>query len=131
MRPILLTALWLVAVPAATSQTDSVISTRRGVYTTTQARRGQETFAQVCARCHQAEAFEGNLLLSWSGTRVRTLYDLVQRTMPEDRPGSLTRQQYADILAYLFELNGLPPGTRDLSPEPNELGRILIEGSRK
>ena len=37
--------------------------------------------------------------------------------MPGNAPGSLDPQVYADVLAFLLEANGLPAGSRDLTPE--------------
>jgi polar amino acid transport system substrate-binding protein len=37
-------------------------------------------------------------------------------TMPEDNPGSLKPQQYADVVAYFLELNGYPEGKAELDP---------------
>ena len=47
--------------------------------------------------------------------------------MPEDRPGTLTRQQYADILAYVFKLNGYPAGNSELSGTDEEMKAFRIE----
>ena len=47
--------------------------------------------------------------------------------MPQDSPGGLTPQQYADVLAYIFELNELPAGQEELSANKEVLRGILIE----
>ncbi|KKK48457.1 hypothetical protein LCGC14_3144920 [marine sediment metagenome] len=36
-------------------------------------------------------------------------------------------EQYADFLAYIFELNGLPTGQEELSGREEALAKILIE----
>jgi hypothetical protein len=46
--------------------------------------------------------------------------------MPQDNPGGLRRQEYADVLAYLFELNGLPAGDTALPADDCGLRRIRI-----
>jgi hypothetical protein len=48
-------------------------------------------------------------------------------TMPQDNPGSLAPQEYADILAFFFQLNGFPSGSRELPGDQDALGAIMIE----
>lgn len=103
-------------------------SVRDGVYTTEQAERGGKLSSDICAACHQDDFFTETLLTSWSGTTADMLFDLIRTTMPQDRPSSLTRQQYADILAYILRLNGLPPGQQELGASDDALKKILIEG---
>ena len=110
--------------PAATK------SVLEGVYTEEQARRGEKITNDVCSNCHMEDWFTGSLLASWAGATVEMLYELISTTMPEDRPGSLERQQYADVLAYIFELNGLPTGQEELSADKEALRAILIEKGR-
>jgi hypothetical protein len=49
------------------------------------------------------------------------MFTLISTAMPEDAPGSLQRDTYADVLAYIFALNGLPAGPREL---PTDLGAL-------
>ena len=107
--------------PAATK------SILEGVYTEEQARRGEKITNDVCSNCHMEDWFTGSLLASWAGATVEMLYELISTTMPEDRPASLERQQYADVLAYIFELNGVPTGQEELSADKEALRAILIE----
>jgi mono/diheme cytochrome c family protein len=109
---------------------DTAAATRSiqdGVYTEAQARRGQKLTKEACGACHMEDWYTGTFLQSWTGTAVNALFELIRTTMPEDRPGALKRQQYADILAYIFELNGIPPGQEELGGGKETLGRILIE----
>ncbi len=112
---------------AQQSDTVETKSIRGGVYTEEQARRGEALNEKVCANCHMQDFFTGTFLKSWSGATVGALYELISTSMPEDRPGALKQQQYADILAYIFELNGIPPGNETLGAETEILGRIIIE----
>jgi polar amino acid transport system substrate-binding protein len=90
------------------------------LYTQAQARQGEEAYAQQCASCHGAQqqgatappiAGTGFLkkaqLLDWSVADLRTI---VVTTMPRSNPGSLSPQQYADILAYLLDRDCYPAG---------------------
>jgi mono/diheme cytochrome c family protein len=116
------------ALPAQGDQGGATRSSRDGVYTTDQAERGAKLSADNCAACHMQDFFTQTLLTSWSGAPANMLFDLIRTTMPQDQPSSLTRQQYADILAYIFRLNGLPPGEEELGASDDALKKILIEG---
>ena len=121
---VILSAVLVVPVSA---QTDEPSSVRDGVYTEAQARRGEKIYNDVCIACHMPEWFAGTFLESWNGTRVSALYELISTTMPEDRPGGLKKRQYADVLAYIFQMNGLPAGETELQSQREALGKILIE----
>ena len=105
-------------------------STLDGVYTVEQARRGEQVAKDVCSSCHLEDWFTETLMQSWAGAPVSMLYELMATTMPPDSPGGLTAQQYADVLAYIFELNELPAGQEELSANREALMAILIEGKR-
>jgi mono/diheme cytochrome c family protein len=106
------------------------ISTRDGVYTVEQARRGEKLLRDECSACHMDDRFTGSFLQAWNGATVGLLYDRIRTTMPEDRPNGLKTREYADILAYIFELNGIPPGGEELASRKSELDRILIQWRR-
>lgn len=106
------------------------ISTRDGVYTVEQARRGEELLRDECSACHMQDRFTGRFLQAWNGATVGLLYDRIRTTMPEDRPSGLKNREYADIVAYIFELNGIPPGEEELASGKSELDRILIQWRR-
>ncbi len=106
-------------------------STRDGVYTVEQARRGGKIVAETCGACHMQDWFMETLMQSWAGAPVSMLFELIATTMPEDRPGGLSQQQYADVLAYIFELNELPAGQEELSASKEVLGTILLERKRQ
>jgi len=46
--------------------------------------------------------------------------------MPNDKPGKLSRGQYADIVAYLLELNGFTAGKTPLPSDDEKLKQIKI-----
>lgn len=105
-------------------------STREGVYTVEQAERGEEIMHDVCATCHMDDEFVGTFIKSWAGASVGDLFEEVSTSMPQDRPGSLRPRQYAQVLAYIFQLNGLPAGEVLMSSSIEELREIIIEGSQ-
>jgi len=94
-----------------------------GVYTEDQAARGNTGFTAHCASCHgadmggtgEAPALSGPRFLSdFDGLSLGDLFDRIRTTMPQDNPGSLTRDQVADILAFLLKANTLPSGSKEL-----------------
>ena len=110
-----------------------------GIYTEAQATRGSEDFAAHCARCHgadlggtgEAPALSGPKFLSdFDGLSLGDLFDRIRTTMPQDNPGSLTRDQVADILAYLLKANALPAGTKELDRRSEYLKAIAFTAAR-
>lgn len=94
-----------------------------GLYTPAQAARGKIVYNQSCSSCHgtdmmgrdQAPTLIGQLFaLHWMGQKVSDLYDRISTTMPVTLPGSLTREQYLDVTAYLLQSNELPPAKEEL-----------------
>ena len=96
-----------------------------GVYTESQAQRGEAAFAASCARCHGAnlESFsgpplKGNLFMDrWREFDLSVLFDLIQGSMPKDQPSSLTEAQYLDIASHILRANGIPSGSKELTRE--------------
>lgn len=119
-------AAGLGAASAAANAAEDVRTTSQGVYTEAQAHKGLEVHQEYCAKCHHNSYYRGSFLLSWQNQPVAALYELIKLKMPEDRPGALQPQEYAALLAYVFELNKLPAGDSELAPDPQELQDILI-----
>jgi S-disulfanyl-L-cysteine oxidoreductase SoxD len=121
---------------SAQETTSSVLD---GVYTEVQAVRGSGGFAQNCAICHgaslggvgEAPALAGAQFISdFSGLTVGDLFERVRSTMPLNNPGALSRDQYADILAFLLKSNGYPAGERELYRRSEFLNTIRFEAAR-
>ena len=102
-------------------------STLDGVYTEEQAQRGAQVYENICAKCHDQNEFMEPLMQSWTGAPISMLLFEITDLMPEDSPGSLEPGEYADVLAYILELNGLPPGQAELEPSDEVLKQIIIE----
>ena len=100
----------------------------RGAYSAVQADRGQLLYRRNCSSCHAATAYTGATFTQlWVGRTAYNLVSLIRQTMPNDDPGRLTTQQYVDIVAYLFRLNGYPAGARALPTDDAALKRIAID----
>lgn len=86
------------------------------LFTSAQADRGQQLFRSVCSSCHYTNEFSGeDFRYAWRRQNADDLFEYMADAMPEDAPGSLSSQQYLDVLAYMLELNGLPAGGSELS----------------
>ncbi len=99
-----------------------------GVYTETQAERGEMQFHANCARCHvgadvDGPPLEGDPFIDrWREDSLASLFNFIKTKMPQDSPGTLSDSVYRDILSYLLKSNDYPSGKRELSAE-------LIEGA--
>jgi mono/diheme cytochrome c family protein len=107
---------------------DSGRSTLAGAYTEAQARRGRDTYQRHCTECHVSAAITGVVFQrAWSGRTLFDYYELIRTTMPNDNPGKLSRGQYADVVAYLLKLSGMPPGNDPVPSDAAALRTIRIE----
>jgi mono/diheme cytochrome c family protein len=98
------------------------------VYTAAQATRGQAVFEATCTACHDAARFTGgDFMKTWTGKSMGELFKQVSSTMPEDNPGSLKAQQYAEVLAYFLKLNEFPVGSEELKSSADDLNGIKID----
>lgn len=110
-----------------------------GVFTADQAKRGQSLYTKECAGCHgtelsggeEAPALTGGTFMSnWSGLTVGELFERIRVSMPEGRAGTLSRQQNADILAYLLSFNQFPEGKTELQKDTELLKQIRFEAQK-
>jgi len=108
-------------------------------YTADQAKRGADAYANSCASCHgdnlegegQAPALSGSEFMgNWNKQLVDDLFEIVKSTMPADKPGTLSRARNADIMAYIFQVNGFPAGSAELPSDADSLKRIRIEDKK-
>jgi len=120
-------------VNAALSQdsTDAGATTLTAIYSDGQAKKGEKTFAKHCAACHETFFFTGARFDDvWAGHSAFDLWDRIQSSMPQDKPGSLSKQQYSEVVAYILRLNGYPPGKEALPTEPEALKNVMIDAKR-
>jgi S-disulfanyl-L-cysteine oxidoreductase SoxD len=111
-------------------------SVREGVYSEEQAKRGRTVYSEHCLECHGRD-LEGDVenrplvggvfFSNWDGVPMLTLFDRIRVTMPGDKPGTMNRQQIADILAFVLQFNGLPAGNAELSTKAEILQQIRME----
>jgi mono/diheme cytochrome c family protein len=111
-------------------------SVKDGVYTEEQAKRGEVVYAETCANCHgermegidMSPALTGSTFSSnWNTLTVGDLFDRIRTTMPMDRPGTITPQENADVIAYMLKANQYPAGSTELPNTVLPLKVIKIE----
>lgn len=104
------------------AQTAKKLSVLDGVYSEAQAARGALAYTKTCAECHDL-SFDGTpidgegFIDNWREFPLETLYDFISTNMPEDSPGTLSKDSYRDILAYILHRNSYPVGRGDLTDE--------------
>lgn len=105
-----------------------------GVYTTNQAKRGALK-SGLCTQCHGDNFVGGpapqlageDFLTRWNGRTLGDLFDVIRLTMPDEDPGALPREQYADLVAYILAVNKLPAGTTEVGIQTEPLKLIRID----
>src|SRR5579862_9557871 len=110
-----------------------------GVYTSEQARRGATLYANNCASCHGSALnggesapplAGGEFFANWSGLTLGDLFERIRVSMPADNPGKLSREQDADILAFMLSMNQFPEGQTELEHRTEVLKQILFEATK-
>jgi mono/diheme cytochrome c family protein len=122
---------------ASTNAQDATKPTA-GLYSASQARRGETIYQQNCVSCHgidlggseggpplAGEGFSGK----WEGAKISELFEHIKTTMPQTAPGSLTDQQSADLVAFILSKNKFPEGWTDLPSQPEKLGELIYKAS--
>src|SRR6185503_6655510 len=117
-----------------------------GVYSETQARRGEQVFKTECSYCHKEDlsggffddglgrapalagrrAFDSSFLDRWGGMTLADLVSTIAATMPQKRPASLSLENYVDVASYVLSKNEVPAGATDLPGDVDALTRIGI-----
>jgi len=107
------------------AQAPAPASTLEGVYSREQALRGADLYLGYCRSCHTPESHNSETFIAtWTGKPLAELFEYIRERMPKNDPGILTRQEVADVVAYVLRLNGLPQGTDELPADSTSLARI-------
>jgi mono/diheme cytochrome c family protein len=121
-----------VAAQGAKSQWD-------GVYTQDQAKRGEALYSQNCASCHGPDLTGGEMApgltggefsSNWNDLSLGELFERMRISMPQNAPGSLSRQQNADILSYVLFKSNFPAGSTELPTQTEVLNTIKFVASK-
>jgi len=113
-----------------------------GIFTEAQAKRGQTVYSGACGMCHGRRLngapddpdmrstpplARAKFLRDWEGRSLATLFEYTRATMPEGNPGSLTDEEYVDVISYMLSVSRMPVGDDDLRPDPQSLARAVIQ----
>ena len=114
-------------------------TTNDGIGTDAQVKRGADVYSMQCAACHDAQlagsgtapALAGtDFMANWKDENVGSLFERIRATMPADNPGSLKRDQVADLIAFILNFNKFPLAQSDLPAETEALKAIKIVAPR-
>lgn len=112
-----------------------------GVFTEAQAARGREVYTGACGLCHGRRLngapddpdmrstpplARARFLREWEGRSLAVLLAFTRLTMPEDNPGSLTDEEYVDVIAYMLSVGRMPAGGGELPTDSRRLAHVLI-----
>jgi mono/diheme cytochrome c family protein len=115
-------------------------TTAEGVFSAAQATRGDAIYARSCANCHGqdltgagvAPALTGaDFAVNWSDLSLGDLFERIRIGMPADKPGSLSRQDNADVLAFMLFKAGFPDAEAELPAQLELLKDITFVARKK
>jgi mono/diheme cytochrome c family protein len=110
------------------------------VFSEEQVKRGATAYQRECSNCHGTSLEGGDMTpplvgggftSNWNDLTIGDLFDRIRLTMPLDSPGKLSRQQNADVIAFILKTNAWPSGTTELPPELGALKQIKIEANKR
>jgi mono/diheme cytochrome c family protein len=118
--------------PGTPAEEAAAKSTWDSIYSQEQATRGEVVYNQLCIRCHGAEAMGADapaltgadFNANWDALSVAELFDRIRNTMPQDDPQSMSREDTAAVLAYMFTKSSFPAGSTPLPSDGDLLARI-------
>jgi mono/diheme cytochrome c family protein len=107
-----------------------------GVYTEEQAKRGEKVFTDTCATCHGPKLMGTDtggppltgpdFVNGWKDMSLGALLNKINMDMPSNAPGTLTPEQYADVLSYVLSVNKYPKGQAELPKDPEDLRPVRM-----
>jgi mono/diheme cytochrome c family protein len=121
------------ATTTGTSGTSEPKTVWSGVYSDAQAKRGSDIYANQCSSCHgpdlagldTAPPLAGaDFNTDWNDLTVNDLFERIRVSMPADQPGTLSRQDVADVVAFLLSKGNFPAGQTDLPTQAEMLKDI-------
>jgi mono/diheme cytochrome c family protein len=110
-----------------------------GVYSEAQAKRGEGIYNQSCASCHGTSLEGGEMAppltgndfnANWDTLSLGQLLERIRTTMPQENPGSLSRQQNVDVVSYLLQKGKFPAGSAELPTQTDALSGIGFKAQK-
>jgi PQQ-dependent dehydrogenase (methanol/ethanol family) len=112
---------------SAPAPSTSAASDPTGVFSPSQAARGEQHFARVCASCHAVGEQTGTSFTTrWGSGTLADLFTVMATTMPQGSPGSLAPEDYAAIVAFYLQRSGFAAGASDLPADVAALRGIAV-----
>jgi mono/diheme cytochrome c family protein len=108
----------------------------QGVFTKAQADTGKGVYSAKCASCHGSSLEGGDVppalaggtfMANWGTQSVDDLFARIRTGMPPGQEGSLSRDQTAQIVAYILDFNGYPAGQAALPTQDEVLKGIILD----
>lgn len=98
------------------------------LYTEAQAEEGAKVWTATCVGCHETkDVTSADFRTKWVGRSLFEMFEQIRTTMPDDGPGSLTRDQYLHSVVYILKLNGLPAGDTPLVADSAAMSAVKFE----
>ena len=104
-------------------------------FTAEQAARGKIAYDANCVSCHGPDLVSANygpplageyFAGKWIGQTAAALYTHTHDRMPPSRPGELGDETYADLVAYILQVNSFAAGDTELPTDLAKLEGMII-----
>jgi ABC-type amino acid transport substrate-binding protein/mono/diheme cytochrome c family protein len=108
------------------------------LYTEDQATKGSLAYYKNCSMCHgplldgQSAGYPGPALKGPEFAdpsydfHLNEMFNFVAKLMPPGEPGTLTHEEYVQIMAFILQQNGYPVGGHELIYEEAEKSKVPI-----
>jgi S-disulfanyl-L-cysteine oxidoreductase SoxD len=96
-------------------------------------------YSMNCASCHApdltgldtAPPLSGaDFNTNWNDLSVNDLFERIRVSMPADHPGTLNRQDVADVVAFILSKGNFPAGETDLPTQAEALKEIKFAAAK-
>lgn len=114
-------------------------TTNDGIYSKAQADGAKAQFAKICADCHpftvaakkQAKDVplgDEPFFENWEGRPLNELITTIVLTMPNDGSAVVSEAEATDLVAFMLQQNGFPPGAAALT---KATGSAVVQRPKK
>jgi quinoprotein glucose dehydrogenase len=122
----------------ATTTAPSAKTTWDGIFSQAQATKGETVYVDKCQKCHGANGggadapplVGADFASDWDGLSLYQLFDRTKSSMPQDDPGSMSREDTAAVTAYMLQKNGFPAGEMDLPSSADALNAMKYKATK-
>jgi mono/diheme cytochrome c family protein len=107
------------------------------LFTAAQAARGEASYDHYCLACHGPHLDDGDFggpplrgstfRSHWGAGDVAALFSFTKTVMPPDNPGGLSDATYAEVLAYILQVNGYKAGESELPTDPGAQAGLKLD----